>query len=249
MEGKVFAITGVSGIGLAVATQLANLGASIALADISSDALTTAVKELSAPSDRVLSTVIDVGDTAQVNAWVDSTVKRFGRLDGAANMAGAIGKHHGVRPLVEQDDEQWDLIFRVNVTGLMHCMRAQLRAMIAAGTRAGSIVNAASVQGTQGLPLHAAYSASKHAVIGLTRSAAKEVAKEGIRVNAVAPGATQTPLLDESIRIIGKSDEDNCLLGRTGTADEVANVVVFLLSEKAAYVTGSIYGVDGGWNC
>ena len=249
MEAKVFAITGVSGIGLAVAKQLITLGASVSLADISKDALTRAVKELDGQSDQTLSTVVDVGDTSQVDAWIDSTVNHFGRLDGAANMAGAIGQHHGVRPLVEQDDEQWDLIFRVNVTGLMHCMRAQLRTMIALGKRGGSIVNAASVQGTQGFPLHAAYSTSKHAVIGLTRSVAKEVAKDGIRVNAVAPGATQTPLLDESIQIIGKSDEDNCLMGRTGTADEVANVVMFLLSEKAAYVTGSIYGVDGGWDC
>ena len=249
MEAKVFAITGVSGIGLAVAKQLVTIGASVSLADISKDTLTRAVEELDGPSDQILSTVIDVGDTSQVDAWIDSTVNHLGRLDGAANMAGAIGKHHGVRPLVEQDDEQWDLIFRVNVTGLMHCMRAQLRTMIALGKRGGSIVNAASVQGTQGFPLHAAYSTSKHAVIGLTRSVAKEVAKDGIRVNAVAPGATQTPLLDESIKIIGKSDEENCLMGRTGTADEVANVVMFLLSEKAAYVTGSIYGVDGGWNC
>lgn len=182
MQGKVIAITGgASGIGLAIATRLREQGASISLADVNEVELAKVAK-LFGDEDHVLTMKVDVGDDGQVKAWIDATIAKFGRLDGAANMAGVIGKHHGVRELKDQDDDQWNLIFRVNVTGIMHCMRAEIKHM----SPGGSIVNASSIQGLQGFAKHAAYSASKHAVIGLTRSVAKEVAPN-IRVNAVAP--------------------------------------------------------------
>ena len=147
--------------------------------------LDSAFTQLGRDSENVLTTVVDVRSADAVDAWIDATVAKFGKLDGSANMAGAIGKHHGIRPLIDQDDDEFDMIMRVNVYGLKNCLRAQLRAITkTVGT--GSIVNASSVQGLQGFALHAAYSASKHAVTGLTRSVAKEVAPK-IRVNAVAP--------------------------------------------------------------
>lgn len=117
--------------------------------------------------------------------WIDATVRHFGRLDGAANMAGMIGSKHGTGSLLEQDDAEWDMLLRVNLSGVMYCMRAQIRA-IQGTSKTGSIVNAASIQGLRGFALHAAYSATKHGVVGLTRSVAKEVGPE-IRVNSVAP--------------------------------------------------------------
>jgi NAD(P)-dependent dehydrogenase (short-subunit alcohol dehydrogenase family) len=189
-ENKVYAVTGVAGIGLAVAKLLRQRGAKVSLADIDPQALSDAAEQLGNDDANVLTTKVDVTSASQVDAWIASTVDKFGRLDGAANMAGAIGKHHGIRSLIEQDDDEWDLIMRVNVTGLKNCLRAELKALKAneslPAAGSGSIVNASSIQGLQGFALHAAYSASKHAVTGLTRSVAKEVAP-GIRVNAVAP--------------------------------------------------------------
>jgi NAD(P)-dependent dehydrogenase (short-subunit alcohol dehydrogenase family) len=180
--GKVFAVTGVSGIGLSVAKQLRKRGALLSLADVNQKSLDEAFQQLGGLSDCVMTSVVDIGTASEVNSWIDATISKFGRLDGAANMSGVIGKHHGIRKITEQDDDEWDLIMRVNITGLMYCLRAELRNM----SPGGSIVNAASVQGIMGFAKHAAYSASKHGVIGLTRSVAKESAPN-IRVNAIAP--------------------------------------------------------------
>lgn len=176
------AVAGVAGIGFSVAKLLRSRGAILSLADIDQNALEESFALLGSSEEHVMITKVDITSAAEVGAWIDATVEKFGKLNGAANMAGAIGKHHGVRNLVDQDDNEWDLIMRVNVTGMMHCLRAELRRM----SSGGSIVNATSIQGVLGFAKHAAYSTSKHAVIGMTRSVAKEAAPD-VRVNAIAP--------------------------------------------------------------
>lgn len=186
LNGRVYTVTGLAGIGLAVAKQLHAHGAKLSLADKDAATLSAAVEQIN-PTDptTILTTTVDITSAQAVNAWIERTVSHFSRIDGAANMAGAIGAKHGIGKLIDQDDDEWDMLLRVNMTGLFYCLRAQLKSIIAS-TGKGSIVNASSVQGLRGFANHAAYCATKHGVVGLTRSVAKEVG-ENIRVNAVAP--------------------------------------------------------------
>ena len=186
LSGKVIAITGAaSGIGLATAHLLASRGASLSLADNQEVALKKAASDISAinPKAEIHTFVLDVRSRESVDSWITSIIQRFTRLDGAANLAGVIGQNIGIHGVADILEDEWDFIIGVNLTGVMHCMRAQLNAI----SEGGSIVNAASIAGLMGKEFNAAYTASKHGVVGLTRAAAKEVGVKGIRVNCIAP--------------------------------------------------------------
>lgn len=184
LKGKVIAITGAaSGMGKQLAILAGTRGAKLALADVQPSALDLTVQELRSSGVEVIGTVVNIASFTEVDSWINSTVQHFGRLDGAANIAGVTGKNETTAELTGQSNEEWDFIISINLTGLMYLLRAQLRVM----TEGAAIVNAASIVGLTGRPGMCAYSVSKHGAIGLTRSAAKEVGRRGIRVNAVAP--------------------------------------------------------------
>jgi NAD(P)-dependent dehydrogenase (short-subunit alcohol dehydrogenase family) len=185
LQGKVIAITGAgSGIGLATARETAARGAKLSLCDINEKAVQKVVDELKGKTD-VIGRKVDVSSSKSVDEWIAETIKHFGKLDGAANVAGVEGPPGGkvFNDIVDTTDEHWDFVLKVNVTGLFYCVRAQLRVM----DRGGSILNVASMAGLMGRPGISAYSTSKHGAVGLTRTAAKEVGGRGIRVNALAP--------------------------------------------------------------
>jgi len=245
MQGKVIAITGgASGIGLATAKLIASRGATVCVGDVDASALEAAESHFAPLNIPYSVTKVNVTTRSEVESWIDSIISKFGRLDGAVNSAGIIGKHHGIRPIADLEDEEWDKIIAVNLTGMMYSLRAELKRI----SDYGSIVNVTSIQGVMGFAGSAAYVASKHGVIGLTRSASKEVGDREIRVNAVAPGTIITPLLKAAQEINAAEDSRPTSIKRQGTAEECANVIAFLLSPEASYVTGSVYGADGGWD-
>lgn len=184
MKDKVIVITGAaSGMGLEAAKLIASRGAKVSLADVQAGPLEQAVKDIVAAGGTAMGTVVDVRDRTQVEGWIKATVDKFGKLDGAANLAGVIGKSINKTPLEDIDDDDWDFVIGVNQKGVLNCLRAQIPYM----KDGGAIVNAASVAGLIGFPRNASYVASKHAVIGLTRTAAKELGPRQIRCNCFCP--------------------------------------------------------------
>lgn len=187
MHGKVIAITGgAAGIGLATAHLLVSQGAKVAISDVNKTNLDKSFSDLkSACQDgaEILASRVDVRKRDQVDGWIDEVVSKFGKLDGAANLAGVIPKSINIERVEDLNDEDWQFVLDVNITGVMQCMRAQIRQM----NERASIVNAASIAGLGGFPKNAAYTVAKHGVVGLTKTAAKEVGDRQIRVNCIAP--------------------------------------------------------------
>jgi NAD(P)-dependent dehydrogenase (short-subunit alcohol dehydrogenase family) len=243
---RVAVITGAgSGMGLTTAQAFAESGAAVALADRDEQTLQRATAELTSEGHQALGVVCDVSDEEQVAGLVDRAVETFGRLDFAFNNAGIQA------PPTDAADELAELFDRVNAVnlrGVWACMKHELRAMRAQGS--GAIVNCSSLGGLVGLPGRAAYHASKHGVIGLTKSAALEYAPRGVRINAICPGTIETPMVED---MIAKGELDvpeavaNQPIGRLGRPDEIAAAVLWLCSPAASFVLGVALPVDGGY--
>ncbi|KAF2111993.1 hypothetical protein BDV96DRAFT_580962 [Lophiotrema nucula] len=204
-------------------------------------------------SDRILAMTANVASSQAVDSWIAKTIEKFGQLDGAANMAGVTSRAMGIHPITEVSDEDWDFGISINLTGTFYCMRAELRAMEKVGCQKGSIVNASSIYGISGKACSTDYSAAKHGVIGLTRSTAKEFGGKGIRVNCVAPGIIDTPMVQNlSAQFLEghrRTLQYEQALHRMSDPVEIAKVNTFLLSEDSSFVTGAVYTCDGGQIC
>jgi NAD(P)-dependent dehydrogenase (short-subunit alcohol dehydrogenase family) len=245
-DGRVVLVTGAaSGIGRATAEALAGLGARIVASDIDTEAGAAAARTLSDGGADVRFVAGDVAEEAATGALVAAAVDAWGRLDAAANCAG-VGAGHAETHAYPVD--VWDRIVAVNLRGTWLSMRAEIPAILAHGG-GGAIVNVSSTLGLRGAPNGSPYSASKHGVIGLTRTAAIEYAQRGIRVNAVCPGAIDTPMMDETFaRFPGFREALTGFvpMGRMGAATEVAAAIVWLLSDAASFITGETLTVEGG---
>jgi NAD(P)-dependent dehydrogenase (short-subunit alcohol dehydrogenase family) len=247
LENKVVLITGASsGIGAAAAYVFAREGASVVLAARREERIAGLAAELNDKGFKASAVVCDVTRAEDARRAVAHATERFGRLDGAFNNAGIGGDQ---TPLHEMGDEVYDSIMDTNVRGLWNCLRAEIGAMLATGG-GGAVVNNSSVGGLVAIPTAAPYVASKHAVVGFTRAAADEYARQGIRVNAVAPGLTRSEITaDWFSRNPGMEDAINEATpqGRTAVPEEIAEAAAWLLSDRSSYVTGAVLPVDGGY--
>jgi NAD(P)-dependent dehydrogenase (short-subunit alcohol dehydrogenase family) len=245
--GKVALVTGAgAGIGLATAWAFAEAGASVVLADRDEQALSKGIERIRSAGHNAIGLTCDVTDKAQVTTMIEQAAVTYGRLDAAFNNAGV---NSDGASLLDTSDDEFDRIINVNLRGVWNCMKAELRHMIAQGS--GAIVNCSSIGGMVGSKGRSAYSASKHGVIGLTRSAALEYAPQGIRINAVCPGMVNTPM---AVAVTKNYDPEIVKamvarepIGRFGEADEIAAAVVWLCTPAASFMVGHALAVDGGF--
>jgi len=245
LGGRVAVITGgASGIGRACAHILARSGADVSVWDLDQAAIDIVLKELEAFECRTHSVVVDVSDSAAVDAAMDATVEHLGHVDIAVCNAGIGGEALNSG---DYTDEGWHQVIGINLDGVFYTQRAAIRAMKASG-RGGSIINMASILGAVGFATASAYTAAKHGVVGMTQVAAWEHAADKIRVNAVGPGFIRTPLLDAHLeQSVLDFLATQHALQRIGEPEEVAELVAWLASDGASFATGTYYPIDGGY--
>ncbi|MCC7461159.1 MAG: glucose 1-dehydrogenase [Gammaproteobacteria bacterium] len=253
LDGRSIIVTGAAGaIGYATAQVLAREGARLLLVDVQAERLLARERELAAGGATVASCPADVSRSAEVQGYVAAALRHYGRIDGLFNNAGIEGR---IAPTWEYDEAEFDRVTRVNVNGVFLGMRHVMPVMLQ--QRSGAIVNTASIGSERGLAGACTYNASKHAVVGLTRTAAAEAGVHGLRVNCVMPGVIDTPLLEGVLAPLFKGDialgkqtlGRIAPLERIGRPAEIGEVVAFLLSDAASFVTGAAWAIDGGALC
>ena len=244
-EHKVALVTGAAaGMGLATAKAFAQAGAAVVLADFKEEMVRAEAQKLTVAGYKAMAFRCDVSDDAEVAMMVDRTVAEFGRLDVAFNNAGVMAH---IAPTADSSREDWDRVIGINLRGVWSCMKHELRCMQRQGS--GAIVNNASVGALTGNPGIGSYIASKHGVVGLTRTAALEYVKQGIRVNAVNPGLIDTQVARDVVDGNEHAYEEiakHVPIGRAGRPEEIASAVLWLCSPGASYVVGHALTVDGG---
>ena len=244
-EGKVALITGGgSGIGRATAIGFASEGAKVVIDDINSEGGEETLRMIKSAGGEAIFFKADISKAAEVEALVQKTIETYGRLDCAFNNAG-VGEP--LKRMGKTSEDNWDRVMATNLKGVYLCMKYEIPHMYK--QRKGAIVNTASMAGLKGLAGQAAYVASKHGVVGLTKSAAIEYATTGIRINAVCPGVINTPLIARGLKdrpYLEKSYVQMEPIGRLGKPEEIAAAVLWLCSDEASFVVGSVFPVDGG---
>ncbi|TAE51788.1 MAG: SDR family oxidoreductase [Bacteroidetes bacterium] len=242
LAGKTALVTGAAGgIGRATALMLASHGTRLFLSDLQAAACEETAEMIRSAGGDAHAMQADISDETQVAALFERLKSTFGSLDIAVNNAGIEG---GTHPFVAYPSDTWHKVIAVNLSGVFFCMRAEIELM-----KGGSIVNVASVAGISGFAYHAAYSASKHGVVGLTRSAAQETARKGLRVNAVCPAFTQTDMVDRISALVPQVAEKllaSVPMRRLATPEEIASAIVWLSSGESSFITGHCLVADGG---
>ena len=246
LDGKVALVTGgAGGIGRATCLAFAREGAKVAVVDIDEARARAVAEEVAALGAEAIAIAIDVSKSDQVAAMVDQVVARFGRLDVAFNNAGIDLEH---RPLADTSEEMFDRLMSVNVKGVWLCMKYEIAQMLKQG--GGAIVNTSSIGGVIGAPRQPIYGTTKHAVLGMTKAAAVEYGRRGIRVNAVCPGVIRTEMTERAVARDPRRQtyiEQAHPIGRLGEAEDIARAVVFLSSADSDFVIGHTMMVDGGF--